>query len=404
MPVRSKTKTKAEKQDYDIVIVGAGPAGLSFANLAAPNGWRVLLLDPQSEAQLADPPDDGREIALTHHSRGVMERAGQWRHLPPDAQAPIRHAKVSNLHLGYALHFDYRESGQPQLGFMVSNYAIRRAAFAATQQHQNITIRCGVTVTAAGTTADDGWVTTDKGQTYRAPLIIAADSRFSKTREQLGITARRRVFNRSCIVTRVTHAKPHDETAHECFLRDHTLAVLPLQGLSSSIVVTIDSDQAEDWLHCSEREFAARIDRAIGDKLGKTRCRGERFHYPLVGVYADRFMTPHAALLGDAAVGMHPVTAHGFNFGLRGAETLADALQQAVRVGLPLGAGTALAAYDRAHRRATWPLYQGTNFLVGLYTDTRPPALLARSALLRLGSLIKPARQAIIGQLTEAAA
>lgn len=404
MPVRSKTKTKAENPDYDIVIVGAGPAGLSFANLAAPFGWRILLLDPQSAAQLADPPDDGREIALTHHSRGVMERAGQWQHLPQDAIAPIRHAKVSNLHLGYALHFDYRESGQPQLGFMVSNYAIRRAAFAATQQHQNITIRCGVTVTAAGTTADDGWVTTDKGQTYRAPLIIAADSRFSKTREQLGITARRRVFNRSCIVTRVTHAKPHDETAHECFLRDHTLAVLPLQGLSSSIVVTIDSDQAADWLHCSEKEFAARIDRAIGDKLGKTRCRGERFHYPLVGVYADRFVTPHAALLGDAAVGMHPVTAHGFNFGLRGAETLAAALQKAVCVGLPLGAGAALAAYDRAHRRATWPLYQGTNFLVGLYTDTRPPALLARSALLRLGSLIKPARQAIIGQLTEATA
>ncbi len=258
MPVRSKTKTKAANQDYDIVIVGAGPAGLSFANLAAPHGWRILLLDPQSEAQLANPPDDGREIALTHHSRGVMERAGQWQHLPKDAIAPIRHAKVSNLHLGYALHFDYRESGQPQLGFMVSNYAIRRAAFAATRHHKNISIRCGVTVTAAGNTPHDGWVTTDSGQTYCAPLIIAADSRFSKTRENLGIGAHRRVFNRSCIVTRVVHKKPHEETAHECFLRDHTLAVLPLQGLTSSIVVTIDSDLAENaasWIHSCLPEF-----------------------------------------------------------------------------------------------------------------------------------------------------
>lgn len=404
MPARSKAKTKPTNHDFDVVIVGAGPAGLSFANLAAPYGWRILLLDPQSAAQLSNPPDDGREIALTHHSRAVMERAGQWQELPAAAVAPIRHAKVSNLHLGYALHFDYRESGQPQLGFMVANHAIRRAAFAAAQRHKNITIQTGVSVTAAGTTAEDGWVTTDKGQTYRAPLIIAADSRFSRTRDHLGIGARQRLFDRSCIVTRIAHSKPHQETAHECFLHDHTLAVLPLQGLTSSIVVTIDSDQAEDWLHCSDKDFAARIDRAVGDKLGKARCLGERFHYPLVGVYADRFVAPHAALLGDAAVGMHPVTAHGFNFGLRGAENLADALQQAVRVGLPLGAGAALASYDRAHRRATWPLYQGTNFLVGLYTDTRPPALLARSALLRLGSLVKPARRAIIGQLTEAAA
>ena len=45
--------------------------------------------------------------------------------------------------------------------------------------------------------------------------------------------------------------------------------------------------------------------------------------YPLVGVYAERFIAAGAALIGDAAVGMHPVTAHGFNLGLASQQRLA---------------------------------------------------------------------------------
>ena len=399
MPVRSKSS----RYDYDIIIVGAGPAGLSFAALAAPAGWRILLLEAQKEAQLATPADDGREIALTHHSRSIMERAGLWQQLPPGAIGSIHHAKVSNLALDYALHFDHHESGQPQLGFMVANHAIRKAAYQATRKHRNITIMAGQTVTAAHSDSSGAQVTLQNGKTLHAPLLLAADSRFSPTRRWLGIGARQRDFGRSCIVTRVRHSQPHEETAHECFLRDHTLAILPLQGRVSSLVLTVDSGKAEDWLHCTDKEFATRLERDVGEKIGALRVEGKRFHYPLVGVFADRFCAPRAALLGDAAVGMHPVTAHGFNFGLRGAATLAEALQDTAALGLPLGEAQALHRYDVMHRQATWPLYQATNLLVSLYTDTRPQALFARRTLLRLGNALAPARRMIIDQLTEAA-
>jgi len=401
MPKLSK---KSASLDYDILIVGAGPAGLSFANLFAGSGKRIALIEKQSKAQLADPADDGREIALTHHSKKIMEEAGMWAQLPANAIAAIRHAKVSNTDLRYALHFDHHESGQEQLGFMVANHAIRKAAYQAAQGYDNLTWFVGCDVVDAGSDAAQSWVTLQDGRRLQGKLLIAADSRFSATRNMLGIPAQQKDFQRSCIVTRLAHTKDHAETAHECFLRDHTLAVLPLQGNNASIVITVDSDVSQHWLTMPDKDFAATIQHDLGDRLGTMRCTGKRFHYPLVAVYAARFYAQRCALLGDAAVGMHPVTAHGFNFGLRGAATLAQHLGAAQRLGLDLGDAAALHAYDRDHRRATWPLYQATNLLVKLYTDNRAPMQLARHALLRLGNHLAPARRAIIGQLTEAAA
>ena len=65
--------------------------------------------------------------------------------------------------------------------------------------------------------------------------------------------------------------------------------------------------------------------------------------YPLVGVYARRFVARRFALAGDAAVGMHPVTAHGFNLGLDSVARLTDMARQAVRCGGDLGCAEGLA-------------------------------------------------------------
>lgn len=51
--------------EFDVIVAGAGPVGLAFAASLAENGLRVALVDPQAESALADPIDDGREVALT---------------------------------------------------------------------------------------------------------------------------------------------------------------------------------------------------------------------------------------------------------------------------------------------------------------------------------------------------
>jgi 2-polyprenyl-6-methoxyphenol hydroxylase-like FAD-dependent oxidoreductase len=56
-----------------------------------------------------------------------------------------------------------------------------------------------------------------------------------------------------------------------------------------------------------------------------------------------------------------------------------------------------------AHRLATWPLYQATRLIVGMYTDQRPPVRLLRNAGLRLAQNLPPLRTAIARHLTQGA-
>ena len=127
---------------------------------------------------------------------------------------------------------------------------------------------------------------------------------------------------------------------------------------------------------------------------------GERHAYPLVAVYAHRFSGPRCALLGDAAVGKHPVTAHGYNLGLSGVHSLTHLLQTAYARGQDLGAASVLQPYASAHHRHAWPLFQGTNAIVRLFTDTRPLPRLLRQAVLAGSRRLPPLQAAIVSQLT----
>jgi len=218
----------------------------------------------------------------------------------------------------------------------------------------------------------------------------------------MGISTDMRDFGRTCIVCKMKLDRDHDDTAYECFFYDRTLAVLPLNGRYCSVVITIATDDAHLVLDQGKAEFGREITERMEGRFGKMTLDTELFPYPLVGTYADKFYANRYALMGDAAVGMHPVTAHGFNFGLRGAATLANEIKTAHDLGLDFGSEDVLCRYHSAHRHATLPLYLGTNALVGLYTKTTPLAKLARKALLSLGQHIPPAKKMIMNQLTEA--
>lgn len=377
---------------FDVVIVGAGPVGLNFAAELLRANLRVALVERLPRDALENPRFDGREIALTHASVDRLKANGVWMRLPAAEISPLREARVWNGSSPFCMQIDYRDGRQEQLGFFVPNHLLRRASWECVCDSPQLTLFCDTWVVSIASAPDETAVHVglNDGSRLSASLAVAGDSRFSETRRMTGISAALRDFGRTMLVARMQHERPHDHVAWEWFDYGHTLAVLPLNGNCASVIVTLPGEEAQRLQRLPDPEFSSDIQRRLRSRLGSMRLVSERHLYPLVTVYADRFIARRYALIGDAAVGMHPVTAHGFNLGLLGQSTLAREIIAAAARGKDIGAPDLLARYERAHRRATLPFYLATNAVVGIYTADAVPMRFARDALLRLAGQAMP--------------
>ena len=386
---------------HDIIIIGAGPAGLSFARSFADTKLNILLVEKSSLANIREPEPDGREIALTHLSEKLMRNLGAWAFIPAEEITAIKKAYVLNGTSSYSLNFDSGGNSDEALGYIVSNHRIRKSLFDVVSMQGNVELLTGVSVENVSTDKQGASVTFCNGEQRNCQLIVSADSRFSESRRKIGIPARMRDFSRVAIVCRMQHEKPHHNVSTECFHYGRTLAVLPLAGNTSSFVITASTDQADNIVSMDEEAFNRDIQQRFANRLGNMKLVGKRYPYPLVAVHADKFVVHRFALIGDAAVGMHPVTAHGFNLGLRGQNTLSAEIKSAISNNRDFASLEVLKRYESKHMKISRPMYHGTNGIVTLFTNDTPPAKAIRGIALRLANNFPPIRQLITHVLTE---
>jgi len=387
--------------NVDVAIIGAGPAGLCLAKSLAQSGLQILVIERQAEALIRQPAFDGREIALTQHSAQMMREFGLWQEIDAQAISPLRDARVFNGSSLFSMDIGHAETPHDELGYLVANHLIRKAAYSVVKSSPAVTLKTALQVVNIKTEVDHVRITLADGEVIDARLLVGADSRFSETRRAMGISADMHDFGKTMMVCVMEHEASHQHAAWEWFDYGQTLALLPMNGLRSSVVITLPPKEIETLMAMPETEFNQAMTARFKHRLGEMQLVSTRHAYPLVTAYANRMVANRFALIGDAAVGMHPVTAHGFNFGLKSVASLSTEVLAAHAAGKDIGEKRLLLRYERAHRRHTRPLFMATHAIAKLYSSDSPPARLLRASALRVGRLT-PFKRAVAGFLADA--
>ena len=89
----------------------------------------MVVVEKLTSEVLQNPPIDGRDIALTHLSRKILNELEIWEQLPAEEIFPIREARVMDGKSPYVLNFDNEDVAGDELGYLVSNHLIRKALY-----------------------------------------------------------------------------------------------------------------------------------------------------------------------------------------------------------------------------------------------------------------------------------
>ena len=339
---------------FDILIVGGGPVGACAGALLArgtrgATGLSVALLEPRPPGRIAAVArPDPRVVALSRASVRLLKRTGSWEQIPPARLSAYERMRIWHESIPPSspavLVFDAADVGEPNLGYIAESRALQAAllaAFAESGGHIE-----PLPFTALSIDEDHVQVSTPRG-TLTARLVVGADGAQSAVRAAAGLGIETRAYGQTAIIASVATERPHQATAWQRFMRDGTLAFLPLADGTSSIVWSADESRAADLLTLGDAGFAQELDSASDCALGGTRLVSERLSFPLVRLAAPRYVAQRLALIGDAAHVVHPLAGQGVNLGLLDAAALAQQVASAVAAREDPGALRVLRAYER---------------------------------------------------------
>jgi 2-octaprenyl-6-methoxyphenol hydroxylase len=372
------------------VIVGGGHAGLLLALALERLGLRCAVIDTQSVQTTLGAPFGGRALALMYGSKRVFEALGLWARLAPIAE-PVRSVMLEDRSTGTRIAYQAATIVDHPFGYGIETRALRRLLLELALERPAIAVIAPARLVGIERGRDHITARLDDGRCLEAALIVGADGRDSTVRARAGLDGSSRQYGQTALTFALRHDLPHDSMVREFMRPAGPLALLPIgEGLSSVTWIEVTS-LARQLLAGPVDALAAMLDEQIDGVLGTFRITGEPAGHPLAARRARRFVAPRIALVGDAAHGIHPIHAQGFNLAVRDVAALAEALIEAARAGRDLGGPEALMRYDRL-RRADARIVAGmTDGLNALFSNDLAAARVVRglglSALGRMAPL-----------------
>ena len=314
------------KERHDVVIVGGGLVGASLAIALDRQGLDVGLVEASPPGQMPAVFDQ-RNLSFAAATVNALTALGVMQQLRTPT-GPIRRIHISRQGDFGRVKLDAQDYGRDAFGQVVVARDFGEALEARLAQIPRLT-RYRPT-RFVGFAADEAGgrvlrIADAEGErTLQARLVVAADGTHSAVREALAISVDEHDYGQTLFVARVRATQAPDGTAHERLCDSGPTALLPRGDRHWGVIHGVAREDADAVAALDESAWLARLQRAIGWRIGRLTGSGERSAYPIIRVVAQRLVAERAVLLGNAAQTIHPIGAQGFNLGLRDALTLAE--------------------------------------------------------------------------------
>ena len=364
----------------DIVIVGAGPVGMTLALALAGGRHRVLLIDSRPRGASAGDP---RALALSHGTRQLLESLGAWN---ANAGTAIHDIHISQRGGFGRTVIDRKMHDVPALGY-VMRYRDLTATLAAAldaqidpEQHLDNCRIVQIETNSTGAIITISHNGTEKR--INARLIVHAEGTPGND-PAIKVSD----YHQHAIVAEVRPTPAHNHRAWERFTPDGPLALLPL-GQVYSVVFTVPPEKAAHLLTLGDADFLTALRSQFGSRMDFI-ATGPRSSFPLALRIRRQLTAQRQTWIGNSAQTLHPVSGQGFNLGLRDAWELAETL---LEHNGDAGDPAPLNAYARGRRVDRAGSAGFTDGIVRLFSNDLPPLRFARGLGLLALDLCPPLR------------